>query len=224
MNFSKKNHNFKQKIIRRRKTLKKVNNLILLLIVLSLSMTSCKSDDEDVFTPSLPPITQTGANTFGCYIDGKLLVPRDGEGTFNSPSHGIYYHTAGNYPNYLFDEIEVNNYKGNTKLIIHIVGLHQNEEGLYEIKNSNCLSSVDANLTTNLFYVYKDKVTQETKYYCSIENTGTLTITKYDIPNRIVSGTFSCTAVNKDDSNDTIQITDGRFDFKWDTINNVVFP
>jgi len=210
------------------KTLKKVNNLILLLIVLSLSMTSCKDDDnEDVFTPTLPPITQTGANTFGCYIDGKLLVPRNGEGTFNSPSPGAMYYGSGDIPTDYNASLTINDYKGGNAGLLQLnIENVQNGIGDYLIKESNCQEWVGGNPppTINLLCRWKDEQTGEIKIYCSIENTGVLKITRYDIPNRIISGTFSCSAVNRDDPNDIIEITDGRFDFKWDTINNVVFP
>ena len=56
-----------------------------------LILISCNSNDENGFTPTLPEATQTGANAFGVYIDGKLLVPRDGEGTFNLASKGMQF-------------------------------------------------------------------------------------------------------------------------------------
>jgi len=226
MNFSKKNHNFKQKIIRRRKTLKKVNNLILLLIVLSLSMTSCKSDDEDVFTPTLPPITQTGANTFGCYIDGKLLVPRDGEGTFNSPSHGATCFGTGNYPTDYNSSLTIHDYTGNARFMQIYFQDIQRGVNEYNIQQSNCQNMVtgNPNPTMNLYCRIKDETTQESKYYCSIENTGILNITRYDVSTGILSATFSCSAVNKDDANDIIEITEGRFDIVWGTINDKEFP
>ena len=70
-------------------------------------------------------------------------------------------------------------------------------------------------LRVNLHCRWKDEQTGENKYYWSIEDNGTLEIRRFDLPNRIVSGVFSCSAVNKDDSNDIIEITQGRFDFHW---------
>jgi hypothetical protein len=70
----------------------------------------------------------------------------------------------------------------------------------------------------------KDEQTGENKYYCSIENSGNLNITRYDYSNGIISGTFDFNAVNKDDSNDIIEITEGRFDISWRKINEKEFP
>lgn len=58
------------------------------------------------------------------------------------------------------------------------------------------------------------------KVFLSGSDTGTITFTRFDYPNGIYSGTFSITVYNKDNPNETIQITDGRFDIKVATLNN----
>lgn len=204
-----------------------MKTIILIINLLLITLSSCNSNDDNSFTPTLPPITQTGANTFGCYIDGKLLVPRDGDGTFNSPSHGVDYLASGDFPNYNSHAIIAHDYKENAGLIqIQIVDLYEFGEHIHQIKDSNCEDWVggNPNLTVNLHCRWKNEQTGENKYYCSIENTGTLEITRFDLPNRIVSGVFSCSALNKDDPNDIIEITQGRFDFHWATINEKEFP
>ncbi|WP_187478623.1 hypothetical protein [Amniculibacterium sp. G2-70] len=64
--------------------------------------------------------------------------------------------------------------------------------------------------------------TSEYNIYLSIPNTGSINVTKSDL--NIISGTFSCKLKNKDDPNDIIEITDGRFDFDRNTINTTNFP
>ncbi len=188
------------------------------LYIFILIHPSCNK--EDVFTPTLPPITQTGENTFGCYIDGNLLTPRDGSGTFNSPDSGMSYSGLGNAPNFEFNEIEIRDFKtGNWGLLdLHITNLHENGEGTFTIQESNCEDGIDANPNINIRCRWLDEATQTLKWYCSVKNSSSLTILRYDFDNRIVSGTFSCTAVNKDDPNDIIEITQGRFDIKWDRL------
>jgi len=200
---------------------------ILLLLYISLITLSCNKDEEETFTPTLPPITTTGENTFGCYIDGNLLIPRDGEGSFNLASHGVNYYASGDYPDYNSHAIIAHNYKDNAGLMqIQIIGLYEFGEYVHQIKDSNCQDWVggNPNPTINLFCRWKDKNSEEIKYYCSIENTGYLEIIKLDIPNRIVSGTFSCKVVNQNNPDDVIEITKGRFDFNWSTINETTFP
>ena len=46
-----------------------------LCVLLFTSMTCKKSYIEK---NELPPITQTGANTFGCYVNGEIFLPRKG--------------------------------------------------------------------------------------------------------------------------------------------------
>ena len=101
---------------------------------------------------------------------------------------------------------------------IHFVNLHEKGEGVFEIQESNCEKRRGANPAINIRCRMNDK------WYCSIENTGTLTITRYDYENRVFSGIFSCKAVNRDNPDDIVEITQGRFDIKWDTLYTVKFP
>lgn len=192
---------------------------ILTFYLLIITLTSCNSSDEG-FTPTLPPITQTGENTFGCYIDGNLLIPRDGTGYYGGSDDGMETSVLGEAPNWIYKDINVHDYKTNTNGImnIHFVNLHENGEGQFNIKESNCEKGIWANTTINI------RCRMENKWYCSIENTGTLTITRYDYDNRIFSGIFNCSAVNRDNPDDIIEITQGRFDIKWDTLLSVDFP
>lgn len=189
----------------------------LLLVLTIITTLSCCNNDDDTFTPTLPPITQTGANTFGCYIDGNLLTPRDGTGTFNVPDRGmIFWGSPSNTDN----ELAIRDFKSGTGglIDIHIFDFHQNGEGSFIINESNCEDGIDANDNINIRCRWLDAATQTYKWYCSTENAGTLIITRYDLANRIVSGTFSCIVKNRDDPSDIIEITEGRFDIKWDAI------
>ena len=57
-----------------------MRNTIIFLVIATLatSYRSCKksSTTED----QLPPETTTGAMTFGCKVNGKVFVPKDGNG------------------------------------------------------------------------------------------------------------------------------------------------
>ena len=61
------------------------------------------------------------------------------------------------------------------------------------------------------------------QYYSSYENSGKVTITKYDFANRIVSGVFNAKLRLKDGTKE-IEITNGRFDIKWSTLDKTSFP
>ncbi|MDY7393684.1 hypothetical protein UMM65_00375 [Aureibaculum sp. 2210JD6-5] len=204
------------------KTLKK----FILLLLLTGLFTSGSCSDDDEFRPTLPPITQTGENTFGCYVDGQLLTPRDGTGTLHTQDKGVSYSGSGTGPNYDYNEIKIRDFKtGNMGLFdLHIVDLHETGVGTYTINESNCEDGGDANPNINIRIRWFDEKTQTLKWYCSIENGGILIITRYDFENRIVSGTFNCTLQNRDDASDIIEIAEGRFDLKWDTVMYTNFP
>ncbi len=51
----------------------------LLFVILN---TQCKKDDLNAELAKLPPITQTGANTFGCLVNGKAYIPSGYDGQF----------------------------------------------------------------------------------------------------------------------------------------------
>ena len=184
-----------------------------ILILATFFLIACsKNDDGPKF--SLPPATQTGENTFGCLIDGQLLIPRDGSGSFNVHDIGmIFWDGIGN-----FYEIDVHDFASEktASINLHIMGLDSLGEGQYIVNESNCYDGIDSPNTNNIFcrvWDYEDNIYES---YCSFENSGVIHITKFDLEKRIVSGTFHCKVVSYDDPTDTIEITEGRFDIKWD--------
>ena len=183
----------------------------------TILLINCSNNDPE---DHLPPITQTGANTFGCLIDGELLIPRNGTGTIYGADRGMVLWASGNTQNYDYQEITVHDYKSDTRgrMDIHLINLHQNGEGSFSIKESNCYNQNNANSTINIRCRYNGI------WYCSIENSGVLMITRYDYENHIISGTFSFTAQNSEDPTDIIEITKGRFDINWYTLESVIFP
>lgn len=193
-----------------------------LLAILICFTTSCSKDDGPNL--SLPPITEKGANTFGCYINGRLLVPRDGSGTFNSADPGIRYWASPDSGDY--NEIDVHDFasKQTGSINIHLLNIDELGAGNYTVNDSNCMDGIDSPVTNNIFCRVYDFEENIYKWYCSYKNSGIINITRYDFENRIISGTFSCAVRNIDDSSDEIDITDGRFDIKWDTVLGADFP
>lgn len=58
----------------------------LIYILSFITLTACNKDDNTE-TPQdqLPPITTTGANTAGCIINGKVLIPKNGSQAIGGP-------------------------------------------------------------------------------------------------------------------------------------------
>ncbi len=54
------------------------------LLFFALTFSNCENNDPQ---DQLPPITQTGANTFGAIVDGNVFVPKDKTG-WTSPGGG----------------------------------------------------------------------------------------------------------------------------------------
>ena len=205
------------------KTLKKQKTRLLILTTLAtLLFTACSclgfSDPED----ELPPITQTGANTFGCIIDGKVLIPKSkGSGSLLGPSYRIESLTAwflNNGDNNL--TITAFNAKDEEASDIYIYIYDLEEVGNYALGKSQLDESGNIyQLNYSHIAVLKpDSTKNKNFYYLSYDNSGSINISRYD--NDIISGTFSFRAVNENDLNDIIEITDGRFDIDLKSVNS----
>lgn len=202
----------------------------LLMFILPLLLCCCNSNDDLPATSSsceslLPAITEVGANTFGCCIDGKLLKPRNGTGSTlgNDDSYSYY----GGYPNVTdYYELDIRDFKSErtAKLLLHLHEVHANGTGKYTINKSNGYSSIDGLSHTYLHCkIYSDEK-GDYQYYNSFENSGTVQVTNYNFKEGILSGTFSASVVNSADATDTIEIKGGRFDLNGYTLPQTSFP
>lgn len=203
-----------------------MKKILILLVSLPLLSISCETDDN-TFSPSLPLITTTGENTFGCYVDGILVTPRNGASSIFGPAIGLVFSGCCPSSETSYNEINVQDHKSSARGIvdIHINNFKNIKTGDYIINESNCLRGSQANENINIRCFIRDRDTQFYKSYCSIENGGLLKITKNDTITDIVSGTFSFQAVNQDNPSDIIEVTEGRFDINRNTLNHYTdFP
>ncbi len=159
----------------------------------------CKDENEE----TLPPETQTGANTFGCLVNGKVWL-NGGYAPF--PSSNLY---ASVYPN----EFVIGALKSNDNMYQSI---------FIDVKAPISIGKFNLN-SENHQAKFADGITNCYYQTDSISSKGTLEITKFDSINKIVSGQFSFIAfkykpttiavIGNCDS--TINITEGRFDIKY---------
>lgn len=172
------------------------NLLIPLLCSWTLLLYSCKQDPE----PQLPPETQTGANTFGCIVNGKLWLPFQEDG---SPAINAYLGSSGTFALAAFLEVGKTNTGGkiSNSIALGLKGL--NKIGIYYLDERNTYIDY-ANKQIKCYYLCYNK---PSFYY-----TGKIEITRFDLGNNIVSGKFEATLKVPDC--DTIKITNGRFDVK----------
>ncbi len=196
---------------------------IILTLAFALAFLGCdRNSAENEYNPQLPPITQTGANTFGAIINGKVMVPRNSIGYIppGSNHYAVRYASMNKYERIGASDSRDTNRGG---IYIYIENPTQQKPlsvGEYTIQNSN--GAYDDIFAEGIMINSSLNINNQLTIYLSIANTGSIHITKSD--QNIISGTFSCKLKNKDNPNDIIEITDGRFDFNRNTINTTNFP
>lgn len=198
-----------------------MKHLLYALFICFTAMACTDRISNDGYNPQLPPETQTGANTFGAIIDGKVMIPRTPTGYTppGSQKAGVCFTEDKEYC-----EISVGDSKTQTAYIYIYIKNTNNmlplKTGMYPIMESNGeLSSSVAEHTLVTAFIYKNN---KTIYYHSIGNSGSINITRSDAD--IISGTFSCKLKNEANPADVIDLTSARFDFTKQTIYNTYFP
>jgi len=174
---------------------------ILPLFALLFLAVSCPNNNPPKPAPPevLPPITQTGAGTFGCLLNGKVWLPSNSGALITLDCQyyrGLFLLSAGR----VLKDPDVSQWFSSA--IKPVYG-----GGTYYYKSSPPLGgSPGASFSDdvkNSSYQTDDKDSLNTY----------VTITKLDSTNRIVSGTFSFLFTKI--GYDTVRITNGRFDMKY---------
>jgi hypothetical protein len=198
-----------------------------LTLLATLLLSSCSKDNPKDPIFALPPETQTGANTFGVTINGKVYIPRDPTGTITGPSsHGLIFTGSSTLP---WSEIVVKDGKCAVgfQMIIHFKELLVNAIGIYPLFNSNFHDGIDSALIDHIYFKIWDANISDYAYYGSVENQGEIKVTRFNgslTVNWILSGNFKGKFIRNDNPNDFITITDGRFDLNLNTLPNASFP
>jgi Family of unknown function (DUF6252) len=174
--------------------------LFTIAVITLFTFSRCKKDKTE--EAQLPPETTTGAMTFGCKVNGKVFVPKDGNGR---PGLFVQYVNLGNVPNGGWHlNIPAYNYSTNKGVSIETDSLLLVEGMTYQFKTTVG--------TANAFY--RENVSNGVNVYSKLDNEmGSLTIKKHDLTQRILSGVFSF--VGTDGNNVKINITEGRFDIRY---------
>jgi len=175
---------------------RKATRTLYLLFFCLLTMISCTKDS----TPkdpvdTLPPITQTGENTFACLINGKpFFSSSDRRASYTFAGGAYTFGVSGSrYDDFGLRTVSVQGIdvepviKGTYLLESEVSG---NFSGLYGIGGGLVLDAVSADASPGL-----------------------LTITRFDLEEFIVSGTFEFTAISE--QGEEYHITHGRFDLKF---------
>ena len=190
----------------------------------TLTSSSCSKDShktDPVF--ALPPETQTGANTFGVTINGKVYIPRDPTGVnVGGPTPKGMRLQGLHSGSFNYTEIIVVDGASSIgfKITIHIENL--STIGVYPLKKSNFQDQVDSVPFNNIFFKIYDYKLSNYIYFGSIDNQGSINITR--ISNGILSGNFNGKFVRYDKPDEFIMISDGRFDINTFTVAQHPFP
>jgi hypothetical protein len=181
---------------------------------------SCTKDSPNSFTAQLPPETQTGANTFGCIINGQVFYPRDGTSSIFSPGGKGLKFWGDPSGNRQYNEFEIFNLQDGmpcSRMVIHMQNLHQIQLGEYIWQPSNFQNSIDGLMQNYVFAEIYDAASNSLNHYSSYENSDKVTITKYANDNTIISGNFSG-KLRLINGTKEVEILGGRFDINKATL------
>ena len=181
------------------KLLRQLSYAFLLITIFTFSQ--CKKNKKD--EPQLPPETTIGAMTFGCKIDEKVFVPRDGGG---KPGLYVQYVNLGNgIGGGWFLNISTYDYENKKGIHIETDSLLLEEGMTYEFKNQKGSPII----------FYEQVKDGSTEIYGKQSNdSGILIIKRHDRINRILSGTFSFTGTNLS-TGEKVNVTDGSLDIRY---------
>lgn len=180
---------------------------IILLCLILAALSSCFKTKDTTPQPDLPPLSTEGKNTFGCYINGepwKHGVPGLNLGGATLKNS---FQSKPNFWNDSLLSIRAWKYYENNIYsdLIHLM-FYPNEPGVFPLiifnqnfrrsfvdfqKHPTCIYNID---TTQIYQV---------------------NLHRFDLEERIASGTFEMTLYNTTTCNDTLVITDGRFDVRF---------
>lgn len=157
----------------------------------------------------LPPVTESGEDTFGCLINGKAFIPSTCCGDFFNPPlpkiRSDFYVTQNNY--YVGAINRLNREDDYFEFGLNIFSDFE-FSGVQKFPITK--TSAEFNTSGGGVFIYtKDSVIDYDTYD---PQSGWVEIFYLDTLNQVVSGVFEFKASN---GTDTIEVTDGRFDLHY---------
>ncbi|MCU0321573.1 MAG: hypothetical protein MUE72_04110 [Chitinophagaceae bacterium] len=177
------------------------------LIGIGLTLITCckKTNSLDAELAKLPPISQTGAKTFGCIVNGKAILPNCNLPNCPPSIEGFY----DSQPNGQFGIVCTYNIGKNNI----IIGL----DSIFSYKSFLIKDSINKNVRVSMFNTEIGNSCERVGYIGALSNfnsiTGNVNLTRVDVPNGIFSGTFNFTIKTQNCGN--YEVTNGRFDYKF---------
>ncbi|WP_412468776.1 DUF6252 family protein [Pedobacter sp. KLB.chiD] len=173
-----------------------------ILICLIIAGLACKKKSENPID-DLPPVTTTGANTFGCLVNGELFVPKVKSGPLGALQ--VNY-DVNNGRSYLSISARNNENSGSRDILLLI------RASVIKQGENYSLTKRDQN-NEKSYGIYNSRGPKEsfgTYFNTNDQVTGNIKITYFD--QYVVSGTFWFDAIS--DGGEKVEIREGRFDIK----------
>ncbi len=187
------------------KPAKSLSLFSLLCLLLFINM-KCKKDSVNLID-RLPPATQTGANTFGCLVNGQVFLPK---GVLFGPpfitSSYVYLTRPNATGNYFNVSGTKKNSNTNESVSINLEDLNLVQGQKYILKNYPNVGEAFAQ-----YYTVDLKGNINSYITNSIFN-GELYISKFEEAKGIISGNFWFDAVNS--KGEKVEVREGRFDVR----------
>jgi len=171
---------------------------LLLFFSFTLLGSRCKKQNAE---PQLPPETTTGAMTFGCKVNGKVYLPKGGDGY---PGIITEYPFLGNGPG---GGWFLNIATRDRSISSSRPGVSITTDSLLLIEGNTYQLQVQKGSSTGEYFL------GIFSYKIKSDDSGTLFIIRHDQTQRILSGRFSFTATSN--SGEKVNITEGRFDVRY---------
>jgi hypothetical protein len=183
-----------------------MKNLILILLT-TFALSCCDKDDDKTPIEQLPSATTTGANTAGCLVNGRVFL-RKGNNQFG-PTLSCFYQQDKDGYHFGLSIVE----KSSSEVKSANISLNPNElaeNSTYTLGlRTNNGTSYNSNFGEYIMY---NNVDSGKEFRTSGSNTGEIKITKLDVQQRIISGTFWYKAIL---SGEIIEVREGRFDMRY---------
>lgn len=182
-----------------------MRNCLLLAFYFILLSSSCKRDQPENPVDQLPPETQTGANTFGCLVNGQVFKPGGAQLSGGSLSCNYQILNGGFY----FRLVGINDNSIDRKTIGIFADSLRISEGAILILEKSFVKAK----AYGLYSYSKTQPISREDYETSEIYKGEIKIKNLDPVNQIVSGTFWFDAVSA--SGQKAEIREGRFDVRY---------
>ena len=184
-----------------------MKNFKLLFIIIACAniFAACKKDKtEPTEISKLPAATQTGANTFGCLVNGKAWIAENGCRYFCDPPFKLIYQNIQGGRISLSATFQPSNFE------LESIGIY------FDSSNYKSNFSFVDKIHSGASYSNNNIVSPDCRFITSTDSLTTIVcmvnISKYDLPNGIFSGTFEFTLTKP--GCETTSVTEGRFDKK----------